>query len=228
MNDQEDEEHYLWPDTPRPPFGPGDPWDHGLNAEVRYVQSRKNFHAYLEGYRRAAIKLFKSACDEGRGANYYVWPLAFLWRHHIELSLKAVIGSGRALDLRRATFPHGHRLVALWREALPHIIACGSADSPELPNVQSTLEDFERLDPGSDGFRYPLARDGVNASLQDPPHTINLRTLHQSMGAVAQFLTCVRTEMTVRLDSLMETYAAQAEWRDYYEEEDWEEGPPSD
>lgn len=51
----------------------------------------------------------------------------------------------------------------LWREARGYIAQCGSDDSPELPNVEAALKDFERVDPGAMGFRYPLAKGAAEA-----------------------------------------------------------------
>jgi hypothetical protein len=64
-------------------------------ADVRWVQSRKDFFGYVEGYRRAAETLFESLEHTPQSPNFMVWPLAFLWRHFIEISLKDIIATGK-------------------------------------------------------------------------------------------------------------------------------------
>jgi hypothetical protein len=62
---------------------------------------------------------------------------------------------------------------------------------------------------GAAGPRYPLNSAGLLPSLQNPPPNVNLRVLHEAMNAVATLLSCVRTELSVRLDYVAELEAEQ-------------------
>jgi hypothetical protein len=189
----------LWPDVPRLGFGAG--YERRLDADVEWGQ-RFGMFGYVEGYRRAAAAVFAAAADQNPG--YSVWPLAFLWRHHLELAMKDIIAAGRQIEGHDGGFPKGHDLLKLWREARPHIERCGPKDSPELRNVEANIVEFQKIDPGGDGFRYPMKSDLRGRSLPDAPAHVNLATLHEAMEAVASFFSAVRTELGARLDYISE------------------------
>jgi hypothetical protein len=76
---------FIWPDVPRVCFGEGDP--PLLNAAVGWVQSRPHdMHGYVEGYRKAATALYAYASSRQASPDYLAFPLAFLWRQHLELN----------------------------------------------------------------------------------------------------------------------------------------------
>lgn len=196
----------AWPDVPRICFGPGDPAH--LDACVGWVQSRPHdMHGYVEGYRSAAVALFQSAVDAHVSPDYLVFPMAFLWRHHVELALKDIIAVGRQLAGEPWGFPPQHRLLDLWDEAKAHVVRLGDPAAPELANVEDNLREFEAIDPGSDGFRYPLNRARTARSLPNAPDYVNLRVLHEAMEALANFLSGVRSELGLRLDYTMQMEA---------------------
>jgi hypothetical protein len=65
------------------------------------------------------------------------------------------------------------------------------------------LVSSRKLDPKADGFRYPLAKNGVDASLRlEKEPYVNLRSLHEAMVALANFFDAVRMDMSVRLDHM--------------------------
>lgn len=202
-----EQESLPWPDVPRLCFGPGE--DRRLDADVSWTQSTRDIYPYGEGYRRAAVALLDSMPQHEQNPDFLIWPLAFLWRHHIELLLKDIINKGRLLDGDETGFPEHHRLLDLWREARPHIAECGSDDAPEIANVEAAIKEFQRIDPGADGFRYPSAptRRGGGRSLPNAPDQVNLQTLQTTMLGLSTFFDCVRSEMQVRLDHLWEMQA---------------------
>ena len=82
-----------WPDVFRRGFGAGEP--RHLNANVEWAQ-RHGMYGYVEGYARAARAVFETA--RSQNSDYFLWPLAFLWRHQLELALKEIISLGRELQ----------------------------------------------------------------------------------------------------------------------------------
>jgi hypothetical protein len=169
---------------------------------------------YVEGYRRAATALYEHTSTTGGSPDYFVFPIAFLWRHHLELALKDVISLGRLLEDEPRAFPVGHRLLDLWNVAREHIVKCGDPNAPELVNVEANLREFENIDPYADGFRYPLNRDQTARSLPNAPDYVNLRVLHEGMEALANFFSGVRSELAVRLDYKLQM---EAEMRAAYD-----------
>ncbi len=217
MNDEEDEagfeadreRHLRWPDRPAVAFGPSEPRD--LNADVRWAQRFEGgWLGYIEGYARAASAVFDRSIEDRWNPGYTIWPLAFLWRHHIELALKAIIVVGRELAREPDGFPTHHRLLRLWEIAKPHIERCGSPGSPELANVEAAIVEFETIDPGADGFRYPLRKDASGVSLPNAPEEVNLEQLQRTMEGLSNFFSGVRTELSFRLDVARERAAETA------------------
>jgi hypothetical protein len=45
---------------------------------------------YADSYRQAAESLYQARWSAGGTDNLLLFPLAFLWRHHIELTLKGI------------------------------------------------------------------------------------------------------------------------------------------
>jgi len=198
MNDEAPgQPQFVWPDVARMCFGPGSPPK--LNACVGWVQSKPDLMTgYVEGYRRAATALYEWVVATGTSPDYLVFPLAFLWRHQVELALKEIIAVGRVIDGKEGDFPPNHRLKKLWTEARPHIEKCGPAHAPELANVEANIYEFESIDPGADGFRYPQGKDQHGRSMPNAPDLVNLRVLHEGMTAIANFLEAVRCELSLR------------------------------
>jgi hypothetical protein len=54
-------------------------------------QRTGNDYPYREGYRRGAGQLAKYVCDEGRDQDFLVFPIVYLYRHHVELALKGIL-----------------------------------------------------------------------------------------------------------------------------------------
>lgn len=87
MDDHDPFEAALaWPDVPRLCFGNGN--DRDLNACVSWVLGMGEIHPYAEGYRPAAAVLYETAAARHHSPDYVLWPMAFMWRHYLELALK--------------------------------------------------------------------------------------------------------------------------------------------
>jgi hypothetical protein len=115
-----------------------------------------------------------------------------------------VISLGRQLEGEPGAYPSGHRLPELWIEARKHICGGGAEEPDECPHVDAAISELHQVDPASDGFRYPTAVDGLTPSLLKSPDLVNLSVLHESMLGVANFLSCVNTELKQRLDDRAE------------------------
>ena len=60
-------------------------------------------YAYREGYRRGAQLLVQAVGESARDQDFLVYPIVFLYRHHIELVLKRVIKQAPYLIERELT-----------------------------------------------------------------------------------------------------------------------------
>ena len=201
-DDELEQSSFAWPDIPRICFGPGKPWH--LNANLDWVLGNKEVgtRAYSMGYLRAAEALFQHSTECSRlSPDYIIFPLAFLWRHYVELALKEIIVLGRELRGEvRADFTAHHRLGDLWTVGRPYIVEHGSPDAPELANIEANINELERIDPYATGFRYLLDRSQKKRGLSSPPAEVNLRVLQEAMVALGAFFEGVNTCQTAALD----------------------------
>src|SRR5438046_1459252 len=88
-------------------------------ANTRVPDSGDSGYAYARGYRIAARELALQALKMEWEQDFLVFPIAFLYRHHIELTLKRVIILGAFLADQRLTEVEKkhlkrHRLGFLW------------------------------------------------------------------------------------------------------------------
>jgi hypothetical protein len=123
----------IWSDVRRICFSAGGPGH--LNADVGWVlrATEVGTRAYVEGYQRAAEALFDYVKTVQRmSPEYVVFPLAFLWRHHIELALKSIVAKGKLIrgEDQKQSFPTRHKLGDLWNAAKPYIVMHGDPDKP--------------------------------------------------------------------------------------------------
>lgn len=86
----------------------------------------KDVYAFKRGYRDAATRLAETvrASSDNRLPDFLVWPIVWLWRHHLELALKEVIACGEKLESRGPwTWPSGlrHDFKKIWTRAHPLI-----------------------------------------------------------------------------------------------------------
>ena len=156
-----------WPDVPRLVFGDGE--DRRLNARPGQVLfNPREMTPYVEGYREAAQALFKHI-DQSPvvPVNFMLFPLAHLWRHHVELSLKQIIAIGRCVDGGAWGFPDNqHGLTKLWEEAKPYVIQCGppgdTGATGVVANVEANIHEFETIESDRPGVPL-LARPEAEA-----------------------------------------------------------------
>jgi hypothetical protein len=185
----------------------------GLNACVQWaLRYNRGMAGYINGYAEAAVAVINAARDRVASPDLLVFPLVFLWRHHIELALKNVIMLGRCLAGEDSRNPSGHNLAVLWREASGHIHGLDDEEPPEFTHVDAIIQQIQRVDERADGFRYPTQIGSSKQNLQAVPELVNLSVLHDAMCAVANFLACATTEMEQRLDYRAEMEAEMARY----------------
>ena len=102
---------------------------------------------YQDGYRQAALHLVEYLCDKGNEQDFLVYPIIYLYRHHIELTLKSIIRTAYSL-LDEAVIGNRsdpltqHDLSKLWASARPLLNAVSEiADNSAFP-----LDDLEGID----------------------------------------------------------------------------------
>jgi hypothetical protein len=127
---------------------------------------------FARHYQDAARDLVREWCHSGANPDGIVYPVGFLYRHAIELHLKARITDTewfrglddrkkmRALMGRKIRF--GHSLKRLWRVLKPLLKV--EPDKDELATVERQIQELNDLDEKSDGFRYPFGFKDKNGN----------------------------------------------------------------
>lgn len=157
-------------------------------------------YVYAEGYHLGGQILANYVIQEKWEQDLLVYPIVFLYRHHVELQLKRLISLGailtdRALDKSDLSFLRSsHRLDQLWIRLLPIIQqACDwkllSITNDEIEGIASYIRQLHHIDERSFSFRYEITRDG-KPSLPDSeklPH-INIEVFAETMESLANYL----------------------------------------
>jgi hypothetical protein len=169
-----------------------------FNAVLDYWSSVSDFHA--AGYRQASEILLQRFLDDPQRTagdrDSLVLPILFLVRHYLELRFKDILVYGRALSGQPAQWPLVHPLKDLWANTQQVLRAIYDADvSQELTSIEQFVTDLDRLDPDSQSFRYPRDRNGRPMF----EHlVVGLKTLHATIGKIADYLDGTSMEMSVR------------------------------
>lgn len=142
---------YRWPRAGDTPFAEGE-WH--LNACLGFT--RDQWFGLTEGFRRAGDVLVQQAIDKRSDLDFLIYPIAFLYRQAIELSLKHVVTVGSQLLDQEPGVKWHHDLAPLWtrcRGLIEEIFP----DEPkaDLDAVGEVVDQFVARDPRSTSFRYP-------------------------------------------------------------------------
>jgi len=154
--------------------------DHELNACVSMVRP---YPRICPSTSRASDKLrshYYGTVSPGTQVRYALSPIAFLWRHHLELcSSRSLLKVGlqrRGLGLPRRPCP-------------VQSVECGQAVHSRVLSTEVTRDQTQ----GNCGPRVPCDRsrwrwlsvpnrsERTRASLTNPPQYINLGTMHEAM-----------------------------------------------
>ncbi len=178
-------------------FGSGADWQ--ANACVNGIDDSI---AYQDGYRRAALHLAELVCDSGRSQDFLIYPIVYLYRHHIELALKSIISVAcfvvdYTLTERDVDTLGRHDLAKLWALARPLLNpTCELGGSPALPlddleGIDSYILQLHKHDPDGQRFRYSTTKaKGRKARLPSLPNLrhINIRDFAVGMEKLADYL----------------------------------------
>ncbi|MGK3115854.1 hypothetical protein [Candidatus Pantoea formicae] len=170
------------------------------NACLNYM--RDHGTAYTEGYRRAADILIRHIDETARDQDFLVYPVVFLYRHHIELQIKQVTGLARRL--LREDDPRGgdrgtHNLNSLWEVARRLLLQADDTLGPsDFRRVSDVVRALHEADLRATGFRYARTAEG-GRSLQGI-HYINTRRFGEQMAAASDDLDSIDNGLRYLLD----------------------------
>ncbi len=158
-------------------------WD---NACVNWTDTVGSWTLYATGYKDAADILVAHVLTQYRQHDTLVYPIAFLYRQYLELSIKYVIRQARWLLDISDPLPKTHDISELWRICHNLLLRIeGIVPDEELKQIARLIGEFSAIDRGSIAFRYPEDKDG-NPSLS--MHRINLRILKEGIEKMSVIL----------------------------------------
>lgn len=141
------------------------------------------------GYKEAAAVLVSHAIEQRHVLDFYIYPICFLYRHSLELTMKELIARGRRLTEGKYDYPKNqHDLLQLWEECRKLLLKLVDSVSQEtLDAVGESMSQFNEVDPYSQTFRYTETQKGTPTLHKRITH-INVRNLKEVMERVGNFL----------------------------------------
>ena len=158
------------------------------NACLNYM--RDHGTAYTEGYRKAADILIRHIDESGRDQDFLVYPVLFLYRHHIELLIKQIIELALPLAEEPEKYPHrkdDHNLNTLWPLAQKLVLKVDDRYKPsDFRIVKEVVKELHDTDHRATDFRYARRNDGTRSL--DGIRYVNTRLFGEKMGAASDCL----------------------------------------
>ena len=204
------------------------PTHHHGNVVFNFTpQPIDDLTAFALGYREAGRTLANNIARSGGYPDYDGYPILFLYRHALELYLKAIVYRGarlmglvsqKAIDTNRLFEQHGlSRLLpsikAIFRQMHWDFKGC-SLNS--FDDFSEFIRSLDSIDPGSYAFRYPIKNTGA-ASL--PKHfVVNVVQFSRSMESLLNVLEGaaigIQENWQAEAEARYELQQLAAEWED--------------
>jgi hypothetical protein len=163
---------------------------------------------YAGGYRKGGRILTDWVMSEGIDHDYLVFPIVFLYHHHLELGMKELIRKGEQFLGNGEDFQLGHNLSAQWthcRRVIEQVF--DDADSEVLDTIGEHIAQLVVLDPVLESFRYPYKSDGVTPTLPKEFQRFNLRHFAECVERIAEVLESLCMGIEVYLEQKTEMMA---------------------
>ena len=186
MDDEKPESPAMpWPRPGDVVFRPDDDW--WMNACLDF--RRADWNLYATAYKDGADALVERTITARHQLDILVYPIAFLYRHYLELRLKQLISAGTELVQGKLPekWPSGHNIDWLWgfcRKLLEEIFPEG--EQADLDATEDCIRQFSAVDAGSMAFRYPEDKEGK--PYLDKLTKVNVRNLAEVIERIARLL----------------------------------------
>ena len=155
------------------------------NACLNFCHDGWGLHSI--GYKEAADILVKQVTEKQRYQDALIYPIVFLYRQYLQLAIKDLIRCGNKLLDICETFPKTHNINQLWNACSKLLSRISPGDSEnEIKEISRLLEQFCKVDPTSEAFRYPEDKNG-NPSLPGIKH-INIRNMSEVINKISVIL----------------------------------------
>ena len=204
-------EDFSWPDIRRSIFEmEGPESDSPTKCYIEHMGLMYFDDDYVgKQFKRSADQLVQLQMDGGDmlHPDGLFMPIAYLYRHCIELKLKSLlrtIGECELLEYDESLLIK-HNLIKLWQTIKPALIEqWPKADRKPLSNVESLICDFHKIDKSGQKLRYASTLDGQDVRSKYPK-IIRLELLAQAVDELCSLLDGCHTHFCEILDYIMES-----------------------
>lgn len=179
----------------------------GANACVNFSH---DWGIYIRGYTQGAEELLKIVMEKRLGVDTLVYPICFMLRHALELSLKQLIETCNKLLETKTTPPGHHKLHDLADYAIKKVneVREHHDQIEKLPpdmekNIKLAARSVHGLDQFSDVFRYPVHGDGKSTLHKDLRY-IDYQSIYETINTALRDISSVNSYLDNILDFILD------------------------
>src|SRR3990172_2817814 len=164
------------------------------HPETLTLGGAPSWYRYADGYKSAADLLVSRLSQRGIVAEGVCLPILFIYRHYVELSLKAILlDLNELIDAIPGVQFERHPLLPLWNRLRQRLdVYTGKNGTDWLDRAHGLISELEGLDPTSFTFRYPVDKQGqvVLAEVSVNMHHVRdvMRELEMIFDGIAGYL----------------------------------------
>lgn len=174
---------------------PGDGFGSPTWCSLEWIDDERFNSDRMAGeFKRAADKivLILLTDDDPYHRDGIFMPVAYLYRHSLELKLKYLLELAVSCNLIQPENANaviiGHDLVRLWDLSKYSIQKhWPNSDKTVLNNTEALIRDFHKMDKSGQGLRYSHDIHG-NKTISQYPRTIDLKLCQQSFDGIYNLL----------------------------------------
>jgi hypothetical protein len=172
-----------------------------------------DFGVFAKGYAYAANSLAEKLLQAPQFADYQAYPVVFLYRHALELSLKHIIYSSvriaafrriRDVEHRLHNDHDVQRLAQIAGHLLERLLPEDRGLHKAFSDAKRTAREFSQIDPRSYAYRYPVDISGKQST--ERHQVVNLRAVAQTMSSILELLGTIHFGLSIELDDAQAVY----------------------
>ena len=186
------------------------------NFVISFTPSpKRDFGVFAKGFTLAANRLSAQLLDAHHFSDYEAYPIVFLYRHALEISLKHIIYSAAKLSNLKylskfdGRLQNSHDLKTLSNIAANSLSLLFPGDEalrPIISSIKRTCLEFSKIDPDSYSYRYPINTKGKRSTKIH--QLINLRAFAEHMASLLEDLDTIHFGLNLETDIAEEIYEA--------------------
>jgi len=181
-------------------------WQHNAVLGVAWFADDEisKWETHVAAYGDAAKAVASSLIGGGLPADLAAYPVIFLFVHHFEIAMKAIIKLAARFLEKDVPIPKSHDLLQLWSVASPVIVeleeAVGEEGTDEASrDTKRLFEELASSGVNSTSIRYP---EGLTGEDNIPNlKRFNVRHFAATASKVSNYLSCLGTWIWVLLQT---------------------------